>query len=241
MDRVLTLIACVATALLAVPVSAQSSDAERLFREGTTALQEGRLPEARVALEASLDLNPHPGTGFNLMMTLTDLNELLAASGLCHRLLDDDFGELGDRRVQVERLCESLWAEIPVVELTVQGAPEIRLVIDGEAQAVEDGESVTRQLDPGRHVLRVEAPEHEGEERALDLDRRERLSLVLQVVSAADTKRRRIWIAALLAGGLVLAGAAIGVGLALRNSGPSEQPPDFTAQTLSSTGALVTF
>lgn len=219
---------------IATGARAQDTDAaEALFREGVAALQEGRLPEARTALRASLELNPHPSTAFNLMTTLTDLDELIAASSLCRQLLEDDFGDLGERRVQVERLCEEVWEQTPIVDVVARGAPAIDLRIDGEADSVlEDGAQTTRRLDPGRHVLRVEAPGHRGDEYAVDLARSDRTRIELRVVTDAEAKKRRLVMAGLIAGGILLAGGVIAIAVAA--SRPASLPrADASAETLS--------
>lgn len=234
MDHVVKVCVALGLMLHAASASAQApaSDAERLFHEGTAALMEGRLPEAKTALARSLELHPHPGAAFNLMMTLADLNELLAASRLCRRLLGGDFGSLGERRVQVERICEGVWENVPVLEIVATGADELQLHVDGELDAtIGPEEPVTRQLDPGRHVVRLDAPGHRSDERAVDLRRRDRVRIELRAVSTGEVKRRRVALALTIAGAILAAGAAVTAALVVANR-PPDQPVDDVVQTL---------
>lgn len=215
----------------AVPDAARGDDddqARRLFEEGTAAVHVEAWDRAVDRLERSLALSARPATAFNLVLALDGGHRLVRARALCVEVLEGHYGALDDeRRGRAESVCARIAASVPHLEVSVGGASEIELRIDGEpAGALADGGRLERDVDPGRHILTASAAERRGEERVVMLGPGERQSIELRVhmMSGGDGDAWVPWV--LTAGGVALVGALVAIVLAF-TLGPGPVGGDF--------------
>jgi hypothetical protein len=138
---------------------AQDDDARSLFREGLQLADQERWGEAIVYFRRSRTLEDRPSTMFNLGVALlraAQYNEAL--------VVFEDFQRASDpvrdaeSRAEVERFAAMARSSRARLELRVDPSAAV-LSIDGQAS---DSTGATREiwLDPGRHVILVEAPGH---------------------------------------------------------------------------------
>ena len=232
---------------------AQSSgeeDARRLFDEGTTAIHAGDHERAVALLSRSLELRSHPATAYNLVQALQLAGELLRAGAECQRLEMGGYGalEAPSAQAQARALCTEIAEATPRIALEVRAMSraleraEARVSVDDRpAQAVSVGVAVATPMNPGRHIVRVDADDAlgeavnvhiaRGERRTLMLTIRERSSTQPQEVRVVDdstretarnrpARRRRIALG--VTGVVVVVAAALAIGFAARSAaGPS--------------------
>ncbi len=140
-------------ALSLYSVSAHASEAEDLFEQGRSALQENRLDAACDLFRRSQALEAAPGTVLNL----ADCEERRGNRVLAHRL----FSEVA---TEVEPLFSSegkkraalLKAQLSTVTVRIEGTlpPGARLTLDG----VDIAANEARLVEPGQHVATLSEP-----------------------------------------------------------------------------------
>lgn len=159
-----TLLATASTAAEA-QTAADRETARRLMDDGDKYVEEQRFEDALNAYEGAHAIMHVPTTGIDVALTLTTLGRLvearevalevtrMPATGTESRLFAEarkDAGELADR----------LAPKIPTLQLELPTGTDptaVRASVDGEdlpAKAI----AVPRQLNPGKHSVRVEAP-----------------------------------------------------------------------------------
>jgi len=219
-------------AFLGNPSSARADEttARELFEEGTLALREGRLPEARDLLRRSLEHHAHPATAFNLAVTLRGLGSPTEALPVCQALLDGRYGELDEsRRAQAEEICAEARREVAVLEIRATGAQRIEIRIDGEPTAdVAEGEALRRDVNAGRHVVQARADGLRGDERVVRIEPGGRAEISLRLVAEAeDGEGSGLALGWWIAGGVALAVIATVVTVVLLSSSADPVGGDF--------------
>ncbi len=133
--------------------------ARALFERARVAFDEGRLPEARELLQASLSTMPRPPTAINLARVQRSMGRLLAAEATLSALLEGRFGTIeGERRAAAEGLLAETRAEVGTLWVSVSGQPRARVTVDDvEAGVVSGTEPLEVRVDPGQHVIALTA------------------------------------------------------------------------------------
>ena len=215
--------------------------ARELFGEAQTAFMEGRLPEARARLEASLDLLPRAPTAINLARVLRSLGELLLAGETLEQLLDGRFGSLtAEQRESLIQLRAQVQADVGSVEVSFEGAERATLSVDGErAATVESGDPFLLRANPGEHIIRADAANGAAGEARIDLAPGAHSRVSLALTGGPEPQEDVLstwWFWTFLGGGLVI-GGAIAVVLWATIEVPADpiEPPLGNAMALRST------
>ncbi len=207
-----------------------SAEAQELFRRGLSLGEENRWAEALEHFRRSLSRVPRPSTLYNIGVALGRLGRFVEAIEAFDQLFQGTEPLPDAVRVEAERLRSEAVASLGELALTID-PPSAALFVDGVSRA-GDGATRTLPLDPGRHVLRATAPEHEE-------------GVVEVSVVAGEHATRRLVLASLLldppppvastslfdepafwivSGAIVVVlGVGIGVGVGVATSGPSPQ------------------
>jgi hypothetical protein len=155
----------------------EASMAESLFQQGVAAMDKGDLPRACEMLAESQRLDPGGGTLLNLALcheraghTATAWARYLEALGVARRDKRDD------RIAFAEEHIRALEPRLPRLVISLaERVDGVRVKVDG-VELRADAWEVPSPIDPGEHVVRVEAP-----------GRREHTTKV--AASAGETKR----------------------------------------------------
>jgi hypothetical protein len=194
---------------------AQRSDpaaAEALFREGRAAADAGDHATACKKFKESNRLDPAPGTVFNIADCEEKLGHLATAWTLfrevAQRLKSDD-----DRTAIATSRSAALEPRLPRLSIVLapDAPPGARVFRDGvELQA--GAFDTALPVDPGKHLLAVEAPQHERAEATVSLRegeaKRETLSAGKPAPASGHGGARRT--VGFVIGGLGLAAAGVG-------------------------------
>lgn len=194
----LTLLLSGATLSTALPSAAApakatraSAQAEELFREARSLLEQGRYREACRGFERSLELEPSPGTLLNLGNCYEQEGDLVRALATFERAVADAQLEQneGKRNAWIQagsQRLDALLVRVPVLTLTPSPTPGALLRIDGEEQRQRRG---PLRLNPGKHTLEVSAPGKRSLRQELELKLGERLELALPELEGAASSR----------------------------------------------------
>lgn len=196
----------------------EQKEAAKLFDQGVTLSDEGKWSEALEAFRKSDELRPSLSARFNLAATMRALGRYVEAKRTLEKILTD--GPTWDPPIKpaLKTDVEKLLGEVKpnVVALKVKVTPSTAEVsVDGlPLERAGDG---TSELDPGRHVFVVTAPEHEtttvtktlaASDRELSLVAPKKQVVVVQKQeSGGITTKWWFWTTA----GVVVAGAAVAV------------------------------
>jgi hypothetical protein len=200
------------------PPTAEQKEAAKLFDQGVTLSDEGKWSEALEAFRKSDALRPSLSARFNLAATMRALGRYVEAKRTLEKILAD--GPTWDPPIKpaLKADVEKLLGEVRpnVVSLKVKVTPaSAEVSVDGlPLERASDGAS---ELDPGRHVFVVTAPEHEtttvtktlaASDRELSLSAPKKQVVVVQKqASGGITTKWWFWTTA----GVVVAGAAAAV------------------------------
>jgi hypothetical protein len=233
------------TALLTIPTSARAEQAtaaraQALFDEALALMKAGNYAEACPKLEESDRLDPGMGTEYRLAECYESAGKIVHAWSLFRAVADAAQRDgKGDRAALAIRRAADLAPRLPMVLVKVpesSSVPGLSVQIDDKPLAPSDwGQKVP--LDPGEHLISAKAPGKVGWARAITSV--ESTTTVVIVPAFGDglaalppalppsalaskapepaseglsTPR----LAALIAGGVGLAGIAVGTGLGLR-------------------------
>lgn len=156
------LLAFVTIALASAPRTAAgdptgAADAERLYREGTSLLEAGRLDPACEKLAESQRIDPAPGAALALGVCRERQGRVasaVAAYGAAARLAraagDEERAAAADARTIV------LGPRVPKLEVTLGptfGDATLELFIDGAARGIASAAASRIDVDPGPHVV----------------------------------------------------------------------------------------
>jgi hypothetical protein len=240
------LVVCALVISGARPAAADGPTAEdqalstTLFREAKVLLDAGKVPEACRKLEESQRLNPAAGTLLNLAVchekegkTATAWAEYRQARLIAEREQRDDRLELIDERLQVlEPQLSKLVIEVapsvdrPALEVTLDGRV-LRRPVWGTLMPVDPGEHVVEARAPGSKPWRAQvsvaanAAVETAAVPAWEDESPPATAVPLAVLKTPDTSPvpspgRRGRTAALIAGGVGVAGLAVGTVFGIR-------------------------
>jgi len=221
----LAILAGVLVAPSGVAAQGAEREARELFQAGNEALSTGRFAEARDLFRRSLDITPNAGTAFNLAVALRGTGQTLEALQIFEALLEGEFGRLSRaQRRETERLRREVEAEIAVLHITVRGADDIEVRVDGQRIAsAADGEIVEHRVDPGVRVVTVSAPRRVTQERRVDLERGSSVELEVELELTEDARLGTLIVEAVDPDDVLeIVGVARGTGTLRRQLEPGE-------------------
>lgn len=210
------------------PVAAQDAThrAQNLFERALQALSEGRAAEGRDLLRRSLEILPTVPTRYNLALALRRTGEPTRSLDILEVLSE---GELGDEdRQRVEMQLQEVRAEVGHVIVTIRGAREAELEVDGQSEGAVNARQPREILvDPGEHVIVARGETSAREE--IEVDRGARMEITLTLppptpAGAAVDDSPNLWWLWTGIGVLVAAGAITTV--LLLTSGPPDPITD---------------
>jgi len=140
-------------AVLSASGAAIAQDGQVDYDRGVEALEAGATDRALVHFRAALEAEPHPDHALALAATLQQDGELTDAIELYGRLLDGEFGPVGDAMAAAARRASSQ-ADRERASLGVTGPRAIVIEVDGEPRGRLQGEPLTLRLDPGGYRIR---------------------------------------------------------------------------------------
>lgn len=207
---------------------AETAEAQALFRQGLALSAEDRWADALEHFRRSHARVPRPSTLFNIGVALGRLGRFVEAIEVFDQVLAEPSLAEGPRADALRLRAEAVAS---LAELTLSlSPPTARLSVDGVSV---DGGSVdgTRvlPLDPGRHVLRATAENHdEGvlEVSVLAGEHAERsLNLALRAPITEVTPSRTVFDepAFFIVGGVLIVGIGVGIGVGVAVSTPAPQ------------------
>lgn len=134
-------------------------EAQRLFRRGLELGEQDRWSEALELFRRSRALVERPSTLFNIGYALFRLGRFGEAVETFDAYLATPGVETSGLAAEAARRREE--AQRSLATLTLELSPaDARVAVDGDPRTGE-GSPRTLALDPGRHVLRASAPDHE--------------------------------------------------------------------------------
>ncbi len=207
---------------------AQEQSARELFDAAAEAIGQGRFAEARDLLRQSLAVGPRRATAFNLGVALRGTGEVRDSVVVFDELLRGVYGDLSaERRTQIESLLLEVRADLAHIDVSACGAERVEVRVDGELRAtLGPCGQASVEVDPGDHVVRLEAPGAAAIERRVTLAAGQRHTtretLVVRPTSVASEEGdARLWLWLGLGAGLV-AVVAIVVAVMFTLGPPSE-------------------
>jgi len=189
-----------AAAAMAQPPAVEdpsAAEARALFERGHQLAADSRFSEAAQSFQRSLDLVDRPSTMFNLGICFFALDRHVEATAILER-----FTEAADPAEEAESIADArrmlTHARASVAHIIIEVVPSSATVlVDGQPLAGDATRSVA--VNPGPHVVRVEAPHHaptlleltsrpgEEQRRAVQLDStRQQATLSVEVPDRAQ-------------------------------------------------------
>jgi hypothetical protein len=178
-------IVCLLVASLAVPASYSSvlfaqemkardpAAAEALFLQGRTALEAGNFEVACVKFAESQRLDPGAGTLMNLATCEEQVGRLASAWQRWQEALT--YLPKGDERIAfVKSRLEVVEPAVPWLTITVTSAPDSTIVLRDGVQLGPGSFGEALPVDPGDHVILVQAEGHAERRYQVTLDKAER-------------------------------------------------------------------
>ena len=147
----------------------EKAEAKALSAEARAAVKQQRFDDAIEALRRADQLDPTSQTKLDLARALIGAGKLVDASAVLHQLEGAPARSLPEKRAQgaAKRLLGELEKRIPWLQVAVSGPKE------GEATTTLDGKEVDATsevpVDPGEHVVAVEAEGWKRSERRVEL------------------------------------------------------------------------
>jgi hypothetical protein len=143
------------------PEAARLEEAQALFRRGLALGEQGQWADALEHFRRSHARVERPSTLYNIGLALARLGRFVEAIEVLDRVLAEP-GLPAAARAEAERLRSEGLSSLGEVTLSITPADAV-LYVDGFARN-GSGASRVIPLDPGRHVLRATAPEHDEAE-----------------------------------------------------------------------------
>jgi hypothetical protein len=176
--------ALAAVALFLLPIAAEAQDdpkrADALFDEGLKLLDQGRIAEACDRLRESRKI----ASGIGVTLYLADCEERvghwIAARELYREGQTMAAAKHDPRESNARERADALAARMPSIQVRTSGEAQPIIEIDGEK-----ADTLPRDVDPGKHVVRARTPERNWE-RAVDVPAKK--TLVTVDVPALDVE-----------------------------------------------------
>ena len=176
------------------PTLADKETARQAFYEGQDAFNAGDLVGALKAFRAADAIMGVPSTRLEVGRTLMQMSRLLEAAEMLASVdligaAEDENDVQKDARDEATGLLEKVRARIPTLLVTIRGlAPgtSVSMTIDGDsipAGALD----YPRKVDPGAHVVRIEAPGYETKAEKVEVAEREEKRIRLDLVATPGT------------------------------------------------------
>ena len=217
---------------LGEPSADDLSTARERFAEGTAAAEEGRWADALSAFRQAYELSGISAALYNVGTTYRSLGRYVDARDTFAQLLREHPELSDDMKGTVSELRDEVAARVAAIEL--RGVPlegELNLRFDGRQTEIPEERPVRLETEGGSHAVRLTRPDHEpflwegsvaeGDTRVVEVE----LIPVPTVTTEPEgmsTAGKAILITVI---GLVVVGAAVGVGLALREDGLQPESP----------------
>jgi hypothetical protein len=181
-------------AAVVAPEDPETAEARALFEAGRALAAEHRWEEALERFERSLELVDRPSTRFNVGACLYALERHAEAIPALEQYLSR-----ADPALEGTTIAEAgallAQARAAIAELTVDVSPaDARVRLDG--RSLDGGERRSVRLDPGPHVLRVDAEDHEGVLEELSVAPGERVLRAVRLERASARVEVRTGVAA---------------------------------------------
>jgi FimV-like protein len=185
--RWLGILALAAAPLLSLAGSAsagpkEKAEAKALVAEAKTAAKQKRWPTAVEALEKADALDPSPQTKLDLARALVQLGKLVAAGKVLHEVVDAPKSR-GPVAAAAKKLLADVERKVAWVRVVTKGGAgaSSSTTIDGDE--VDPGTEIA--VDPGEHLVVVEADGFEPTEKRITLAPGEREDVELRLARAA--------------------------------------------------------
>lgn len=186
-----------ALSLLATRAPAQDvAAADTLFNKGVADMDAGRFDAACPALAESQRLDPRPGTQFALAECNAKAGKIATASAIYEdyqRSVASQPAAIkakhADRLKIARSQIDKLRPAIPMLTLVLPPAAprDVRVSRDGtELSAAALG--IALPVDPGQHVVKIEAAGRRPNEQRFTLERGEKKTIELTLAGAADAR-----------------------------------------------------
>src|SRR5262249_12998089 len=135
---------------VAFPAGAQSKAlAEAAFKEARRLVRQGKVAEACPKFEASLKLDPAPGTQLNLADCYARLGRTASAWAIFVEVAEKD--TKAARAAEARRRAKALEPKLSRLTVSAENADGLRVTRDGDDITALLGVAVP--VDPGRHVV----------------------------------------------------------------------------------------
>ncbi|WP_169791480.1 tetratricopeptide repeat protein [Sandaracinus amylolyticus] len=231
--RLLPLALAAAIVIVSFPARAQVGHVRERFREGVAAAEAGRWEAALEAFEEVYALHPAPAVLFNLAGALAQNGRLREAADAYRRFERDTPDP--SLRAAAERERSAVEARLAFVDVHAEGMqPGDRLALDGDVLGTH-ARYEALPLDPGEHEVEVRRGERRVASERVVIGEGERREIVvvvappeaLVVEPVREEPRGEQWFESPVLWtivGVVIVGAAVGVGVGLATSAP--QGPD---------------
>lgn len=192
------------------------------FDAAERARREGRLADAEQLLRRSLAVEPRTETAFNLGAVLADLGRHREAHATFREVADEAYGPLSPERARIvrERL-EASHRALGHVRVRVRTSQPTEVRVDGELRGeLASTDVLVLVVDPGTRHVRIASGAWSVERRLVLAGGEESAIEVrvpdLDLTIAERPSRRRVIVSATVAA-LVVVGAGIALGFALRS------------------------
>lgn len=175
MRRTLVMLLAVTSAALASERDARagSAEAQALFDEGKRLVAEGRIDEGCARFEKSQRIEPAGGTVLHLAACRESQGRLATAWELFHAALSDArrVGRKDREEAATQRLA-AIEPRLSRLRIVVPRAARVSglAVRRDDTALAEPAWDVPVPVDPGEHVVRAEAPSHDGWETRVRVD-----------------------------------------------------------------------
>ncbi len=172
--------------LLTATVGAQPlSEPERLFNEGRTLMDQGKLKEACEKFEKSFELDPVNGAKLNVAHCHEKRGEVAQAWRLFDEVADSDKITDPDRSKWARDRADKLMPKLGVVilKITTPDAPTLKVSIAG--RVLKPAPVVTELVDPGSVVISVTAEGAQPFEKRPKIAAGKRVTIEVPVLSPA--------------------------------------------------------
>ena len=209
------------------------SDAERhecLFAQAEAAMGREDAALARDILRCAQEIRPdHGPTAYFLAVTLRDTGAPVASAALLDALLAGDYGELPDVfRQQAELLRAEVGEAIAELVIRVVEPEEGVVQVDGvERGRAASDRPLRLNVDPGPHLVRGSAEDHEPDETRVRVARGESREIDLRLAPVEKSFAQKPGFVVLMGviGAVLIGGVSVGLYLGLRGRELRTQEP----------------